>query len=235
MNAYPPLGLEIDTANGFMYWSNNDEDKIQRSNLDGSGITDIVSGFESRDIVLNSETGYLYASSADTIKQIVLDGSVSDIVTNLGNPFGLSIDYKNDFLYWTDSSTGKIQRSNYDGSDVIDIVTEVSFPRGIDVAPDPDLTVDDILNFFDDCVAAGTIDGRGRKPWIANARLWLFGQMLETAQSHLENGRTNRACRTLNSIVRRCDGEPWPRDYIEGEAVPELYNMILDLMEIECE
>jgi hypothetical protein len=96
-------------------------------------------------------------------------------------------------------------------------------------------TIENILEFFDEAVAAGTIHGRGRKSCIANARLWIFGQMLETAQSHLENGRINRACRTLNRIVRRCDGEPWPMDYIEGEAVPELYNMILDLMEIECE
>jgi hypothetical protein len=98
-----------------------------------------------------------------------------------------------------------------------------------------EITIDAILEYFYNSVDAETIEGRGRKSCIANARLWIFGQMLETAQSHLENGRINRACRTLNRIVRRCDGEPWPMDYIEGEAVPELYNMILDLMEIECE
>jgi hypothetical protein len=98
-----------------------------------------------------------------------------------------------------------------------------------------EISIDAIINFFDEAVSAETIYGRGRKSCIANARLWIFGQMLQSAKRHLERGRINRACRTLNRIVRRCDGEPWPKDYIEGEAVPELYNMILDLMEIECE
>jgi hypothetical protein len=228
INAYPPLGLELDTVNGFIYWGNADEDKIQRSNLDGSGITDIVSGFESRDIALNGETGYLYASSADTIKQIGLDGSVFNIVTNLENPFGLSIDYKNDFLYWTDSSSGKIQRSNYDGSDVMDIVTGVSFPRGIDVALEPDLTVDDIIDFI---VENEDIEGVGSGN-SANNKYNAYMNMLLVTADLVDAASYDAACNKLESIFKKCDGLPKPPDFIDGnpDAMAALIEMFDDLM-----
>ncbi len=97
------------------------------------------------------------------------------------------------------------------------------------------ITIDAIIDFFKDGVEDGTIRGRGRKTWLANARLWIFGQMLESAKRQLENGRIDRACRTLHRIERRCDGEPRPKDFIKGDAVPDLYEMILDLIELECE
>ncbi len=62
-------------------------------------------------------------------------------------------------------------------------------------------------------------------------------QMLETAKSFIEKGKMNRACRTLNRALLRCDGEPWPKkDFIKGVAVSELHDMILALMaELRCE
>jgi hypothetical protein len=59
--------------------------------------------------------------------------------------------------------------------------------------------------------------------------------MLEAVQRHFDHDRIKKACRKLNSIYRRCDSAPRPPDHIIGEAVPELSDMILDLMEIECE
>ena len=59
--------------------------------------------------------------------------------------------------------------------------------------------------------------------------------MLESVKWRLENDKIKQACRKLNRIDGRCDGELWPKDFIEGEAVPELNEMILNLMERECE
>ncbi len=101
--------------------------------------------------------------------------------------------------------------------------------------PEP-CTIDDILNFFDESVDAGTIYGRGKIPCLANFRLYLFRQMLETAKSFIEKEKMSYACRILNRAVLRCDSEPWPKDFIKGEAVPELSQMIEDLIEcLQCD
>jgi len=99
-------------------------------------------------------------------------------------------------------------------------------------------TIDAILEYFYSGVDAETIYGRGRKTWIANIRLWIFGQMLETVQWRLENDKTKQACKKLYRIESRCDGEPKPKDFIAGnpETMEDLINMLQQLMEsLECD
>lgn len=87
----------------------------------------------------------------------------------------------------------------------------------------------DILWFFDNGVEAGTIVGRGNWPGNANFRLWLMKSMLQAAVEFIEQDRIGLVCFMLNGAHRRCDGEPRPMDFIEGEAVPALMVMIEDL------
>ena len=98
-----------------------------------------------------------------------------------------------------------------------------------------EVTIDDIINFFNNGAYERTIYGRGSRPLVANVRLWIFGQMLKTVKGHLENDRINRACKMCNRIERRCDSAPRPPGYIKGDAVSDLSNMILDLIESECQ
>jgi hypothetical protein len=99
-------------------------------------------------------------------------------------------------------------------------------------------TIDDILEFFSESVTDGLIEGRGRKPWLANVRLWIFGQMLESVKWHLENDKIKQACKKLSSIEKRCDGEPSPKDFITGEpeTIENLMGMLNALMEsLQCD
>jgi hypothetical protein len=97
-------------------------------------------------------------------------------------------------------------------------------------------TIDDILVFFDESVEEGTIVGCGKKPWIANLKLWLFGKTIEAAKYFIEKDKMRQACKALNRTFLRCDGELGPKDFVEGEAVLELADMISDLMdELGCE
>lgn len=97
------------------------------------------------------------------------------------------------------------------------------------------ISIDEVIDFFKNGVADGSIEGRGKKRWLANVRLWIFGQMLESAKWRIENDKMKKACKMLSRIDRRCDGELRPKDFIIGEAVPELSEMILDTMEsLEC-
>ena len=55
--------------------------------------------------------------------------------------------------------------------------------------------------------------------------------MLVAARELIERGRIGLACEVLNRAYNRCDGEPWPPDFVIGEARPRLADMILDLGE----
>jgi probable HAF family extracellular repeat protein len=90
--------------------------------------------------------------------------------------------------------------------------------RAFLLTPVHEITIDVILKFFYESVDDETIYGRGRRHCRANARLWLFGQMLESVKWHLDHDRTKAACRKLNSIDRRCDGDRRPPDFIDGDA-----------------
>ena len=112
-----------------IYWTDSGTDKIQRSNLDGSGVEDLVTtGLESPDrIALDVSGGKMYWTDfgTDKIQRSNLDGSgVEDLVTTgLDNPDGVALDVSGGRMYWTDFGTDKIQRSNLDGSGVEDLVT----------------------------------------------------------------------------------------------------------------
>ena len=112
-----------------LYWTDWGTDKIQRSNLDGSGVEDLVTtGLVSPvGLALDVSGGKLYWTDGVTekIQRSNLDGSgIEDLVTTgLDFPVGLALDVSGGKLYWTDVGTDKIQRSNLDGSGIEDLVT----------------------------------------------------------------------------------------------------------------
>ena len=136
LSAVPVIPLPY--RGGKVYWADGRTDKIQRANLDGSGVQDLVT------TGLNSPLGlaldpagrkmYWTDPGTDKIQRANLDGSgVDDIVaTGLEYPGGLALDSVGGKMYWTDSGTDKIQRANLDGSGVEDIViTGLDRPGGL--------------------------------------------------------------------------------------------------------
>jgi hypothetical protein len=113
----------------------------------------------------------------------------------------------------------------WQGGDGIDTEIFLAIPTGID----------EILNFFDDAVAAGSIEGRGQKPKNAKAKLRKFEKKLESVEKCLDKNKIKKACKKLKYLYRRSDLDPKPKDLIIGGAVPELSEMILDLREIVCQ
>ena len=97
-------------------------------------------------------------------------------------------------------------------------------------------TIDDILKFFDDSVAEGTIKGVGNNPWLAKLRLYLMKEMLIITKELIERDNIDWACFSLKRANLRCDGATPPPDFVEGSAVSELNDMILELMaDLGCE
>ena len=121
-----------------MYWMDEYTSKIQRSNLDGSRVEDLVTtglGVPTG-IALDVAGGKIYwtDSGADKIQRSNLDGSdIEDLVTTgLVTPAGIALDVAGGKIYWADRGTDKIHRSNLDGSDIEDLVTTgLKSPTGI--------------------------------------------------------------------------------------------------------
>ena len=129
-NCSPSVTLAVsDTLPVYMYYIDAGTDKIQRANLDGSNVRDIVTtGLHTpTGITVDLTGGKLYWTDAgtDKIQRANLDGShIEDIVTTgLHTPTGIALDLTEDKVYWTDAGTDKIQRANLDGSHIEDIVT----------------------------------------------------------------------------------------------------------------
>ncbi len=131
------------TGGSKLYWtdSNRSASKIQRANLDGSGIEDLVtSGLDGPiSLALDMTGGKMYwtEGGAYKIQRANLNGSgVEDLYTtsaSLEIPYGIALDVAGGKMYWTVGGTSnKIQRANLDGSGVEDLVTSgLTFPRGL--------------------------------------------------------------------------------------------------------
>ena len=113
----------------YMYWTDSSTDKVQRANLDGSDVRDIVTdGLRTPTNIaldMNADKVYWTDSGTDTIQRAHLDGSnVEDIITDgLRTPTAIAADTERGNLYWIDSGTDKIQRAHLDGSDIQDVIT----------------------------------------------------------------------------------------------------------------
>ena len=130
--------LVVDPDSPPIYWTDYGTDKIQRANLDGSNVQDLVtSGLTTPvGIALDIAGGKMYWTDYGTekIQRANLDGSnVQDLVTSgLTSPNGIALDIAGGKMYWTDYGTDKIQRANLDGSNVQDLVTSgLTTPVGI--------------------------------------------------------------------------------------------------------
>ena len=127
----------IPESQGTIYWTDSETDKIQRANLDGSQIEDLVTtGLDSPSgLALDVAGDKIYWTDwgMDKIQRANLDGSqIEDLVTiGLDGPSSLALDVAESKMYWADWGTGKIQRANLDGSQIEDLITAVSTPEGL--------------------------------------------------------------------------------------------------------
>ena len=88
---------------------------------------------------------------------------------------------------------------------------------------------------FDSWVDSGTIEGNGPGN-SANNRLNSFRSMLERAGDLINSGDTEKGCKELKLVYDKCDLDSPPPDFVTGESVPELSEMILELIEnLGCE
>lgn len=182
--------------------------------------------------ISNIGTWPLYVESVK-----IISGNSEFAIMPGGPVFPLSLPVQNGTPHWVDIEVGfrpsslGLQKASLEivSSDFDSPVTIVTLAgTGIDSQGPP--TIEDILAFFDAGVDAGTIEGRGQRPGQKRAHLKIFKFKLIMAAIFLEHGWDKGACKLLERSYAFSDDQNGPRDLIEGSAVLELNNMILELM-----
>ena len=168
-----PGDIALDGAAGKIYWTVWDSDlrrtggrnNIQRANLDGSQVEDVVTALPGvrrpNGLALDLAAGKIYWTNTfhedeqgnDKIQRANLDGSqIEDLVTSgLEWPIGISLDVAASKMYWADTHANKIQRANLDGSQVEDLITS-----GLDVPANMALDVAAGKMYWTNYQSAGT-------------------------------------------------------------------------------
>lgn len=100
---------------------------------------------------------------------------------------------------------------------------------GTGIATTGPVTIEDILAFFDAGVEAGTIEGKGCGH-SGRAHLKVFKFKLLMVAFFLDKGWERGACKLLWHAYDRSDGQRHPKDWIEGQDVDRLNEMILLLL-----
>ena len=135
-----PTGIGTPVIEGKMYWvdASRNGAKIQRANLDGSQVEDIITtGLRAlRSLALDVAGGKMYWTDRETdkIQRANLDGSQIEILVtrSLNIPRALALDLARGKMYWMDPGTIRIQRANLDGSQVEDLVViGLDYPDGL--------------------------------------------------------------------------------------------------------
>ena len=220
-----------------IYWLDEASDKIQRTNLDGSNIEDLVIGLDVPEtIVLDAVGGKMYWTDYGTakIQRANLDGSnIEDLVTSadgLVEVEGIALDVARGKIYWIEFRADKIQRANLDGSNIEDLVT-TGFAASWGIALD---LVGDQMYWTDpetDKVQRANLDGSNIEDLVAVGLDTPIGIDLDIAGGKMywvDRGtnkiqRANLDGSNIEDLVTDADGLDDPEDVALDMAGGKMY------------
>ena len=148
INDFQGRGIAIDSENGYLFRTGIYQyslGQIFRSNLDGSCTTELIKvpGYSFEDIVYDG-IKYLYIAAPNRFTHI---GAIFRLnvetctVTTLAelegkHVHGIDLDLVNQKIYWTEFSPhGSVYMANLDGSDVVELVSNISSLNHVAVDP----------------------------------------------------------------------------------------------------
>jgi len=127
--------IYLDVSGGKIYWLSREQDKIQRADLDGANVEDLITGLSNDplDLAVDVSDGKIYWTyryGQIYIRRADLDGAnVEDLLvrTERAEPTAIDLDVSGGKMYWRVGRTGKIQRADLDGTNIKDIVSGVGY------------------------------------------------------------------------------------------------------------
>lgn len=139
-NVRHAIAIDYDPVDGYVYWTDDEERKIQRARLDGSDQSDVVA-FEilhSDGLAVDWVARNLYwtDSGLDHIEVATLTGEHRRVLIfeDLIEPRAIAVAPELGWLFWTDwnEKSPRIERANLDGSQRRIIVdSDITWPNGI--------------------------------------------------------------------------------------------------------
>jgi len=101
------------------------------------------------------------------------------------------------------------------------------------IVQSPEPSIEDTIDFFDEAVEDGTLEGSFGWFWWGQIQLNIMRQHLTRARFSIERGYIGAACWRLRRAYLGCDGEGY--DWVVGEDAGELAQMIYDLaVSLDC-
>lgn len=134
---FHPLCLAVDSNREHIYWYDQAYKRIQRANLDGTSVKDILSkvSLSARDIKLDLEREKLYwvRTVNRTIRRMNLDGTeVEDVILRWNTTIlSIDLDLEARQIYWTSTNRGIIHRASFNGNNIEEVVTDLKDPENI--------------------------------------------------------------------------------------------------------
>ncbi|XP_076062572.1 low-density lipoprotein receptor-related protein 6 [Oratosquilla oratoria] len=151
-----PEGMAVDWLARNIYWADLSYNRIEVARLDGSSRRVLLwtEVEEPHSLALDPGEGLMYWSEwrADSpdIARANLDGSNPErIITNVKRTNGLTIDFEDRRLYWTDLDNKKIESSDLDGRNRKEILVGLQQPYGLTLYKDHIYWADWKLGFIE--------------------------------------------------------------------------------------
>ena len=126
-----PKHLNNNVVAGKIYWHHGVLDVIQRSNLDGSDVENLVNEEFVSELRIDGISGKMYWHDYNRIRRANLDGSNVENLVSTRSVQELRIDGIGGKMYWRDHDQSALRRANLDGSNVETIVRNVGFTPSI--------------------------------------------------------------------------------------------------------
>ncbi|KAJ0178036.1 hypothetical protein K1T71_005859 [Dendrolimus kikuchii] len=136
-----PEGISYDWTQKKVYWTDSSNNSIYAMNLDGTELVMIARVERPRAIVVDPCNGSLYYTdwgrfgTSGKIYRTTMAGSLKKAIVDkdLSQPSGLTIDFDDSMLYWTDAVREKIERSKLDGTEREVLISATIYPFAITV------------------------------------------------------------------------------------------------------
>jgi hypothetical protein len=170
-------------------------------------------------VALDNSVMYLNSSDLRIDSQILYPG---DSLRNYGVPGGTQD------MYLTGTIMGTLQ----DGSPINNtfFILEAT-DADIIVILEP--TIHWIITFIHESVAVGDLEGLGAAP---DKKIESLIKMLDSAGELIATEDFDKACKKLEIVLKKCDSQDPPPDFVTGTETEELAEKITELMEyIGCE
>lgn len=124
-NILGPNGLE--TANGLLYWPDQQLNAIQQANLDGTGVATFASASNPYDVFGTATQIYWNSQTGNYIDTQLTNGTgYQRIFSNpiVDRPLAIEVTMSN--FYWSEvGSPGRLRRSDLNGSNIVTLIPNV--------------------------------------------------------------------------------------------------------------